>query len=472
MAVVVLVADGARPDTLRDAIDRGDLPAFSRMRAAGGLHTVTSVFPSVTGPAYAPFLMGRFPGPLGLPGLRWFDRAREVCSYPDYTRSYVGYQMRALDQDIDKSTPTMFELVPGSIAALNMIGRGLPPRNRIDRITVRSVLRTAHTHFRGDVEGWLRLDERVGDEVVRRMETERPRFVFAAFSGVDKTSHSEGHESPTVLNALKIVDSVAGRLLDAADRGGEPLHLWVVSDHGHSPVKQHEDLAALVAAEGYRTIAHPWVYSRDPEVAVMVSGNAMAHLYLDLPHRGRPFWPQLQRKWQPLAETLLACDSVDLLLLPHSETRTEVRARGRGRAWVDRVGSRYRYVTADGDPLGIGRDFDGTADESYEATIATDYPDALVQISHLAGAARSGEMILSAARDWDLRAKWEPIPHVSSHGALHREHMLVPLLVNHPVQGLPRRTVDVMPSAVSALGLPVPDGIDGESFLEGASAPR
>jgi arylsulfatase A-like enzyme len=83
----------------------------------------------------------------------------------------------------------------------------------------------------------------------------------------------------------------------------------------------------------------------------------------------------------------------------------------------------------------------------------------------LATAARAGEIILSASRDWDFRARYEPIPHISSHGALHREHMLVPLLVNQPVKREPRRTVDVMPSALAALGLPVPPGLDGESFL-------
>jgi hypothetical protein len=102
---------------------------------------------------------------------------------------------------------------------------------------------------------------------------------------------------------------------------------------------------------------------------------------------------------------------------------------------------------------------------AHEATAQSDYPDAIVQIAHLAGAARSGEIILSAARDWDFRARYEPIPHVSSHGALHRDHMAVPLLLNRPATGTPRRTVDVMPSALSALGLPVPAGLDGEPFL-------
>jgi arylsulfatase A-like enzyme len=54
---------------------------------------------------------------------------------------------------------------------------------------------------------------------------------------------------------------------------------------------------------------------------------------------------------------------------------------------------------------------------------------------------------------------------VSSHGALHREHMLVPLLVNQPVSRRPRRTVDVMPSALAALGKPVPHGLDGSAFF-------
>src|SRR4051812_36153756 len=101
MSVIVLLADGARADTLTLAIDAGVTPGLARLRAEGGLHEVTSTFPSVTGPAYTPFLMGRYPGTVGLPGLRWFDRSRETCSFPDYSRSYVGYQMRAVDRDLD-----------------------------------------------------------------------------------------------------------------------------------------------------------------------------------------------------------------------------------------------------------------------------------------------------------------------------------------------------------------------------------
>src|SRR5205085_587709 len=163
MSVIVLLADGARVDTVTGAIDAGDTPALARLRDEGGLHELTSTFPSVTGPAYTPFLMGRFPGSVGLPGLRWFDRSRSACSFPDYTRSYVGYQMRAVDRDLDPSAATIFELVPESVAALSVITRGLPRRRQLASLTPRSALRAARTHFRGDVKGWLHVDRDVSD---------------------------------------------------------------------------------------------------------------------------------------------------------------------------------------------------------------------------------------------------------------------------------------------------------------------
>jgi hypothetical protein len=199
----------------------------------------------------------------------------------------------------------------------------------------------------------------------------------------------------------------------------------------------------------------------------MVSGNAMAHLYLDLGNRSgaRLAWPALEKKWDWLPGRLLERESVDLLLIPLDGQSCEIRARGRGAATVTMRDGRLSYRTASGDPLGIGEHASLSHDEAYEVTVHSDYPDALVQIAHLAGSARAGEIMLSASRNWDFRAKWEPIPHVSSHGALHREHMQVPLLLSRPAAATPRRTVDVMPSALAALGRDVPLGLDGRSFL-------
>lgn len=487
MPVIVLVADGARPDTLDAALSpRHDrqLPAMSRLRDEGGLFTVTSCFPSVTGPAYAPFLMGRYPGPVGLPGLRWFDRSRTVCSFPSYSRSYVGYEMRELDRDLSPEAPTIFELCGRSLGALSVISRGLAWRRRIGAFALSSArswryaMRAAKTHFRGDVAGWLRIDRDVASEVAARVRNERPEFVFVALTGVDKSSHARGHEAPVVGQALRIVDELVAELRADAERLGywKDTQLWVTSDHGHSRVRAHDDLALGISSLGYRAIAHPWVVKIAPEVAIMVSGNAMAHLYVDLNRRRRPYWPTLRDSWEPLVRELTARASIDVMILPTSDRSCEVRARGRGSALVERSEGtrdrvRFTYRMIDGDPLGIGRDLVKVCvTEAYEATFATDYPDSIVQIANLAGATRSGDIIVSAARDWDFRARYEPIPHVSSHGALHRDHMLVPLLLGSPPAGTPRRTVDIMPSALHALGIAAPRGLDGESFLPARAA--
>ena len=466
MSVVILLADGARPDTLTAALDRGALPALSRLRDEGGgkLYTVTSCFPSVTGPAYAPFLMGRFPGPIGLPGLRWFDRSHEACTYPDYTRSYVGYQIGAVDRDIDPNAPTIFELCDTSLGALNVISRGLAKRNRIGALSLRSAWRAARTHFAGNVAGWLDIDRDVADEVVRRVDEEKPQVVFAALTGVDKVSHARGHESPMVMDALAIVDDTAARIRADAERAQrwEDMSLWIVSDHGHSRVTQHEDLVRVIEAEGYRTVSHPWVIRPGATVAVMVSGNAMAHVYLET--RARRRFEGVNTRYNDLFDLLVARPSVDLMLLPKGERVTIASKRGNASVWRNAMG--YCYKRETGDPLGIEEDLaDVSRDAAYSATIDTDYPDSIVQIVHLALAPRSGDIILSAARDWDFRARYEPIPHVSSHGALHREHMLVPLLLNRAPSRAPRRTVDVMPSALAAIGNRIPPGLDGESFL-------
>jgi hypothetical protein len=475
LSVIILVADGSRPDTLIGALDRGELPALAQLRAEGGLHTVSTAWPSVTGVAYTPFLLGRYPGPVGLPGLRWFDRTRRIGALTGNARSYVGAEMRLMDRDLCADVPTIFELVGDSLGALNMIGRGLPGRCRIGQ-GAPFVARVAMTHFTGNVRGWLDIDRDIGAAVAHRIRRDHPSFVFAAFTGIDKTSHSTGHDGALVRDAMRVVDDTAAEIRFDAERGGrwDDTQLWIVSDHGHSPVGHHDDLAALFRALGYSTLAHPWAFGQSQEVAVMVSGNAMAHVYVETGRRERIWWPALRRRWGATVDALLRRESVDLVILPHGEGCVEVRGRDRGSALIEWGDGEYAYRPETGDPLGIGSIEDISAREAYDVTVESDYPDAIVQIAHLASAERSGDIILSASKGWDFREGYEPIAHRSTHGSLHRDHMLVPLLLNRPVDQVPRRTVDVMPSALAALGLPIPADLDGEPFLwpSHALAPR
>ena len=462
----MIIADGVRPDVLARSIENGQLPALAALREEGNLSTVTSAFPSVTGPAYAPFLMGRYPGSVGLPGLRWYDRTRRIAWISGHSRSYVGSEMRFVDRDIDPASPTIFELAKPSFGALSVITRGLRHRDRIGRSPA-FIARASTTHFRGNVRGWLAIDRRIGEEAAHRLRTTRTRYAFIALTGIDKTSHAQGQDAPIVADALRIVDDTVAQIRSDAERDGRwrKMHLWVGSDHGHSRVREHEDLTGLINDWGYTTLAHPWAFNTSAEIAVMVSGNAMTHLYLDLERKTRPFWPALAAKWSELQHQLLTRESVDLMIVPTSASSCEIHTGRRGSANLAWREGKYFYTPKNGDPLGIG-ELDSLDDAAaYDATIASDYPDGLVQIAHLVASSRSGDIILSSARDWDYRARYEPIPHISSHGALHRDHMLVPLLLNRAPSRAPRRTVDVMPSALTTLGITPPRTLEGVSFF-------
>lgn len=463
MTLVILIADGARPDILFGAMDAGQLPDLSALRATGMATTLSSVFPSVTGAAYTPFLTGVHPGRAGLPGLRWYDRERRATLWPAHARSYVGLGGMRADNDLSPDIRTLFELEPRSLGGFSYIGRGLSPARRIGTGWAFGA-RLAWTHFRGDIDGWMRFDRWLGEEFVRRIVAQQPRVAFLAHPGIDKLSHRYGQDSPRVQGAMQTLNHTVALLTAAfANQGrGDELEIWIVSDHGHAAVTQHEDLAGRIAGWGHSVRAHPWVIG-GKDVAVMVSGNAMAHLYLDLASRHRTSWSGLRNRWQPLLAQLLMLPAVDLAIVAASEGRVVVHSQERGRAEVRASGDgSLSYRRIDGDPLALGEDVAGLDSRAaWERTRTTPYPDSLVQLSAIAAAPRAGDIILSAAPGWDLRSRWEPVNHVSGHGALQRDQMLVPFISSRPLREMPLRTTDLFPTALQRLGLPIPAGLDG-----------
>ena len=467
--LLLIVADGVRHDVLHEEIQRGNVPAIAALCERGHRCEVASCFPSVTGPAYVPFLTGRFPAEVGVPGLRWFDRQRKVGLWPAYSRSYSGIDIWCLDWDLAPDTPTLFELAKPSLAAMSMLGRG--SRINFGR-SVGFMARVTPSHFRGDLDGWRRAEQGATRQFLREFERNRPQFATLAILSADKRAHKEGGESLGVRNAILDINDAVASARAIAERGGwaDQLDIWMVGDHGHAPVAHHDDLQGWLEQRGLRVRAHPQILQRSVDVALMVGGNAMAHIYLNPQTRTCEFWPALSGKWESLHDALLQRDSVGLLAVATSEHVVRVASNLHGAAEIRKAEtagqSSWSYRPLTGDPLELGGELSALdSAAAFDACAATQYPDSLVQLSSLVRAPRSGDVVISAARGWDLRSRFEPLVHVSTHGALLREQMTVPLIIDRPITRTPRRTADVFPSALEALGLPVPPGLDGQSFL-------
>jgi len=264
--LLVVVADGVRPDVLANEIDEGRAPAMARLRARGGLFEVSSSFPSVTGPAYVPFVMGRHPATAGMPGLRWFDRTRSLPWSLAPARSYSGIDIWQVDRDLSAEFPTLFELARPSLASLMIIGRGAS-HGRIGRGVWPSV-RAAYAHFRGDLLGWRRLERLAVNEFMRRFERTRPRLSMLGVLTPDKFAHAFGSDCDLVREGIHDIDAAIARAEAIAEAGGwrDTLRVWVVGDHGHAAVSHHDDLHLWLESAGHRELAQPNVNVRHPDI--------------------------------------------------------------------------------------------------------------------------------------------------------------------------------------------------------------
>lgn len=467
--VILFLADGVGSEHLQRLADQGRLPALSRLAAATTDNTIrgaVSVFPSTTGPAHLPFLTGRFPGPCNMPGIRWFDPARYAAGLfaEGRFRSYMGPGNLLAAGDIAPDVKTVFELVRDHASIGGNLTRGVRWSRNLTRWSRIAVSLASHL-----VESRKLSDSIAATRLIQAMRRRVP-LIFAVFYGIDAAAHKWG-EGPEVEEACLLIDRTVGDLLDHIESEGraEETLLLFVSDHGHSATNVHLDLHDLVERVAGRTLAHPilWHGLLDAQAAVMVSGNAMANVYL----RGEG-WTAPKALDAPCAgmsrliEALLAEPAVDQVIGAGAQGGAVVLS-AHGRACIRRVAKKISYEPAPGgDPFGYPNSLAGTRNEDawLADTWKTDYPDAPVQVLQILESARSGHLIVTAKPGYDLRARFEKPPHRGSHGSLHRLHLMTPLLANHPLATRPARTVDILPTALEALGGQVPTGIEGRSL--------
>lgn len=456
--VVFVLMDGARHDVLQDLLDRGELPHLARwVIEPGGVTVATTVFPSTTGVAYIPFLFGRYPGPASVPGARWLDRAGAAGGLRDQwraARSYCGVQASWINRDISCG-PSIFELVPQSIAICTPIIRGLA--RGANRLAVRRAILGIGAHFLATHSA---LDRAVADSWIAAAD-EPWRFLFVVFPGPDGLSHLHGPDHPLVRAAYRGIDEALGRFLVRARRRGDPPALFVTTDHGASMVEDHCDVALELERWGVPTLRHPWhVWRRRAQAAVMVSGNGCAHVYFR-PRAGGVVPRAGAAVPSDLIEQLLSLSAVRLGAWRDGSGEVMV-ASGWQRARLSADADGIRYEPLLGDPLELGGERRVEEDRELLArSRATPFPDAPRQLLQLLASPRAGDLVLAAARGSDFRDRWEIPAHRAGHGSLIADHMEVPLAASVPLPDAPIRTVDVMPTMLETLGHAIPEGLDG-----------
>jgi hypothetical protein len=474
---VLLVADGARPDILRDLVDRGDMPNISRyLIEPGSFVTGTTVFPSTTGPAYIPFIFGRFPGHANIPGIRWFDREKYSRSRfgTDGYRSYVGLGYRHMDSDIDPQGYSLYELAKDHAAVFPIFSRGLSKNgDNTGPFKFLYYLRAYLVELFGGTKGevWHSLDKHAARCLLKAIRN-MPRLLFGVFSAIDEVAHLKSATHPSVQAAYRRVDDAVGSLAGIMKEKGvlEQALFCIVSDHGMSDTHTHFDLDRFLDRRFSRVLYYPKVWRGFGRLSAvnMVSGNSMSNVYVRNP-LGWQHRTSIEQV-RSLVDELLAQNAVDLIAGCDESGSVHV-ASERGDAVVTEDNGIVHVVPLNGgDPFGFGGgERIWPLGSVPKDSAKSDYPDGPVQLLQHFASPRSGDLVVSAKPGYDLRAHYEHREHRASHGSLHRLHMEVPVVMNRRIMAERPRTVDIYATIVDWLGLGAPGTgewpADGTSLL-------
>lgn len=463
---IFILADGARYDVFTELLERGDLPNISEHIIDKGVYAkATTVFPSTTGPAYSPFIIGRFPGRINLPGIRWFDRYEYSSKFFSLYRfrSYVGLEGFLMKNDIDKSSKTLFELIPNSASMMTELTRGVGKNNKT---LYWGAWNKMKAHFDNS---WESVDTGVRDILLKTI-AQGSEFIFSAFMGIDHFSHILHPFHKKVIESYARVDFTVGEVVKTLKNLGrlDDTLIIVSSDHGLTPTHSHFDSDDFMVKQGYKTLHYPYptVLPRwtDAEAANMISGNAMTHIYVKSPEG----WGRTTTfgELNGLVDNLLEKKGVDIVAGRDESGKITIKSeRGEAAAWLNGEGS-IVYETKS-DPFGYPPlPSTMSISESLECTRDTEYPDAILQLIQLFESPRSGDLVVSARKGYDLRARFERPEHRSSHGAIFKDHMLVPLAVNRKISREFIRTVDIFPTILAHLGIDPANELDGQSLID------
>jgi hypothetical protein len=427
--VVVVIVDGLPLDLAEEVVP--GLP-FLGSRVPHRSCAV-SCFPSTTGPAYFPFLAGCTPGRANVPGIRWFDRTRPTPSaFPHRgLRSYVGPDVRKLATDTNVTTLYARHAWPAS----SPISKDIPKRGEKSRDLLWTAAHLTHR--------WDRADRRTTWKLGRALRKGR-EIVFAVFPSVDELGHTFGIASMKPHAALEEIDRQLAATLDGFE--GEIL---VSADHGLTDTHEHLDLRGIVEERQGTTVAFPVITKRFPEAVVCESGNGMANVYL----RGEDGWAERPspERCRALATSLLELEGIDSVAI---RGETEHTAELLTRESTGRVGWADDGFWQRGGAFTAS--FEGaTPAEALSRSADERHPDAAFSLVSLFASERAGDLLVSARTGFDLRTKAEWPEHHASHGALHRDHTVVPVYSSAPLPSRPLRTLDLFALTLELAEIPL-----------------
>ncbi len=482
--LVLAYVDSLRTDMLRQTIEEGRAPTFSRLLKRGTLiGDCVSSFPSVTPVASAEMVTGTRADTHRISGMNWYHRAEQ--RYVEYGSSLEATRVfgffRSLHDlvynmnlsHLSPSVETVFEtlddagLRTASTPFLIYRGRHRHEVN-LAGITGKAIeaglLKFEYGTwgprelFYGDLYQSMETPCKSSSVPGRRDQysaccaaelVSRERFDFLLLAFPDNDNYSHRHGPLASVRSIERADYCLAEVIRAAG-GVEPFladhALILLADHAHTAVEHSYDLIEWMRRK-WKVLPPSAEHPDEAEIAVSPTSRA-AHIYL-LDEINNPV------RHRRIREHLHALDGTELIAWTERAGRPVARSTGPEQlnpgdvAVVERDGRRLDFFPSGTGPEATGpvegretvvdrRGRSWSISGDIEALFAgvsggrietPEYPDGLSRLFSALMAPHGGDLIVSVALGYEC-VDWGGASHVpgGSHGSLRREDSEGPLL--------------------------------------------
>ncbi|MCI4356678.1 MAG: alkaline phosphatase family protein [Thermoplasmata archaeon] len=269
--VLVLGLDGGTFDLLDPLMKAGTLPFLSSLVERGLRAPLASVYPPKTIPAWYSFATGLDPGSLGIFGFTEPDggpgKSRIVQSFRPAEAvwdhlSRRGVSVGVLNFPLRSAYPIHGFVVPGMLSDQpSTYPVGL--RASLEASLGEPLLPELPAYRQPDREAWMTLAARGVEQRGRSAEIlckeYKPDFLFVLFRETDRIQHQHwtelagaaGKVGHDLTEFWRGVDAACARIDTAFREAGGPAVTLVISDHGHGPAEADFFTNRWLAQEGY-----------------------------------------------------------------------------------------------------------------------------------------------------------------------------------------------------------------------------
>lgn len=440
--ICIIGLDGACWELLEPWLESGELPNLASIKAEGSYGSLKSTLPPVSIPAWPSFLTGKNPGKHGLVAF-WYDGPQKKF----YNARHIGTEtLLSICTEYDRT-----------VVSLNVPGT-YPPQPVKGAIVSSILTPSENLHYTYPRELKPELLEKIGDYVIdfdrsKRGEESFRNICYVAhqrfkagrylwhrydwdlfmlvFTDTDRLQHRFWYHKNKLLTLYKAIDEFIGELVSKLYPSDTVI---ILSDHGFTEVKEHIYLNSWLRQKGYLKTG----------IAMLRGTTQRRHSWL--------------RRIFPRFKLDIAWSRTKAFCYSHSASGIRINLRGReprGCVPPDDYENLRQSLLAELSKLHNSEPLFSTValrEELYEGPYIDRLPDVCYII------AREGHAIKRAP---NRREILEPC---RSRRAGHNSTGLFIVKGGAVKSGvtLEAELIDIAPTVLYLLGLPIPDDADGQ----------